>query len=100
MEHVDILEDPDGAPYPEEVQVMWNHICDLRLFDDNQPTRETVVAALESVAARPAIERLEALATEYERKSRARHRAGLLDTAAVYVSASRAIRKSLERRQA
>ena len=100
MEHVDILEDPDGAPYPEEVQAMWNHICDLRLFDDNQPTRETVVAALESVAARPAIERLEALATEYERKSRARHRAGLLDTAAVYVSASRAIRKSLERRQA
>jgi hypothetical protein len=51
MEHVDILEDPDGAPYPEEVQVMWGHIQDVAVTITREPTRETVVAALESVAA-------------------------------------------------
>lgn len=48
-EHVDILEDPDGAPYPEEVQVMWDHIQDVTITITREPTRETVVAALESV---------------------------------------------------
>ena len=47
-EHVDIIEDPDGAPYPEEVQVMWDHICDLAVVKTHEPTRETVVAALEA----------------------------------------------------
>lgn len=48
-EHIDLLEDPDGAPYPEEVQVMWEHISDLAVTTTREPTRETVVAALESV---------------------------------------------------
>lgn len=47
-EHVDLIEDPDGAPYPEEVQVMWDHICDLAVTVTGEPTRETVVAALEA----------------------------------------------------
>lgn len=48
-EHVDLIEDPYGAPYPEEVQVLWDHICDLAVVTTREPTRETVVAALEAV---------------------------------------------------
>lgn len=58
---VDILEDPDGAPYPEPVQRMWDALGDA-IPCWTEPTRETVVAALESVAAErdATIARLEA----------------------------------------
>lgn len=46
---VDLLEDPDGAPYPDEVQFMWDRIAEVAVVRTTEPTRETVVAALESV---------------------------------------------------
>lgn len=44
----ELLEDPDGAPYPEPVQELWSKLE----FDEGQDELRTdLVAALESVAA-------------------------------------------------
>jgi hypothetical protein len=46
----DLLEDPDGAPYPEEVQTLWRDLNDVMGSLINDGTRRQFVEALESVA--------------------------------------------------
>ena len=43
----DLLEDPDGAPYPEPVQDLWRQVRDLTHPDDHDALEAEVVDALD-----------------------------------------------------
>lgn len=49
----DLLEDPDGAPYPPEVQHLWTRLASVYTFDEAyEGITMLLVDALESVAKR------------------------------------------------